>query len=108
MTIQSAADFYFHLRDHFRDAASHFWLESGAAEICPDFQEIWHSEELKDALGKISKDLAREFPKQETHDDDGNPVDPEDRTDAVNAFVDAALQNVAWCDIARALTTEVL
>jgi hypothetical protein len=105
MTSRTAF-FFFHLRDYFYGAASVFWMDSGAPEILPDFQEIWNSQNLYEALQEIAADLAREFPKQETHDDDGNYIEVEDRTDAVNAFVDAALAQVAWCDIARALTSE--
>lgn len=85
---QNAAKFFFILRDHFRDAASSFWLDSGAAEIGVEFQEIWMSQNLEEALLEIAKDMAREEAMDE---------------DALNDFVDAALAKIAWCDIAASI-----
>jgi hypothetical protein len=89
-TTQTAADNFFFIRDHFRDASSSFWLYSGAAEIGVEFEDIWTSNSLQEALLEIARDMAAEGRMGE---------------DQCNDFVDAKLKALDWCALARELTS---
>lgn len=92
--MSNAANSFWLIRDHFRDWSSHHFLESGAAEIYPEFEVVWNSEDLRKHLLEIAKEHSEAHAEGEFEGDDGEKS---------NDFIDARLALLPWCDIARAL-----
>lgn len=83
---RKAYQVFAYIRDYFWEESGVAWIESGAAEIGPTFEEVWTSEGLEEEILQIAKDMVREGV---------------EGRQAIRKFVIAALEDVEWCSIAR-------